>query len=544
MELIIQNKKKLILIGLVVALVALGGVFSYFYFFSSQSEPRDENNQVADEVADEVETLPQREATVIVFNGAVKSGLQYEDWALIEEKEVLSKDKILSTGDDSDAVIQFPSNDLLILGANTQIKILSITDEAILIEQVAGTTYSVVEKKAGKTYTIRKGDAEITALGTEFLVDSSQGNGETSVYAFQSEVLLKYQGQEWQVPENQKAVLSSANTDVALYLITASEDDLKQPFAVLSKEARGQPVEEASVEPVEESSEEVISTDALVASETEDATESAASGEEVASEDIPEDIPEEETPDTSDDTSSSDPPSIPATPDPEPPPSVPETPTTPHIGGDYSAASVESIVNALPLVYNDALGDYLTPPGGGPPQGVYPYAPIDQDNLYMGISGGRLYIRITLGGALPTQQETIGSDRMLSVIYNLGIDNDGMIDGDTCAGSETSLQMRIGYNDDNWIWYVPWFSANCLSGGGGHDNTYEATGSGLAHTYNAGLGKTSVVFSYALADLLGTVNQGDALQISIASEAESSNWEHYSYDQNFSLWTAWTAAGI
>ncbi|TSC93281.1 MAG: hypothetical protein CEN91_267 [Candidatus Berkelbacteria bacterium Licking1014_85] len=216
--------------------------------------------------------------------------------------------------------------------------------------------------------------------------------------------------------------------------------------------------------------------------------------------------------------------------------------------GNFNSTSIESIVNALSLVFDDATGDYTEPGGGGPPEGVYDYAPIDQDNWYMGVRDGRLYIKLSLGGALPTSQQTENGNNILSDVYNIRIDSDDNRT-DSCQGAETHLQINVAYHDDGQIWYNPWFSANCLSGEGEHDATYEKTGNGMAHTYNSGIGKSSIVWSYALSDLAGTVTAGNTLHIDFSSEAEGSVYHHYSYDQNSAPgggidWISWAVAEI
>lgn len=225
------------------------------------------------------------------------------------------------------------------------------------------------------------------------------------------------------------------------------------------------------------------------------------------------------------------------------------TPTpSQSIFGKYSATSVESIVDALQLVYDDETGDFVNPPSGGRPidqGGIFSYSPIDTDNMYMGIHGGRLYIKITLAGTIPSSRQTIGSDTVTSVVYNIGIDNDNDVWED--PASELNIQINIGYNSNGQIWYNPWFSANC-TGEGEHNQTCTATGDGLAHTYNSGLGKSSIVFSYALSELDNTISVSSPLKVSISSEAESDTWHHYSYDADTSsnepVWRDWTATEI
>lgn len=231
-------------------------------------------------------------------------------------------------------------------------------------------------------------------------------------------------------------------------------------------------------------------------------------------------------------------------------PTAPSNPAPPAqtIFGSFNSTSIESIVNSLELVYNDALGDYITPPGGADPvHGTYDYSPIDVDNLYMGVRGGRLYFKVALGGTIALSRETIGSNTIESITYNIGVDSDGDLT-EACA-TEAVFQINIEYHSDGQIWYNSSFGANCTAGEmGTHTAVYATSGHGLAHTYNSGIGKNTLVFSYNLSDLANMIHVGDRLSVYISTEAKSNLWEHYSFDFNElagePVWSAWSAKEI
>jgi hypothetical protein len=215
-----------------------------------------------------------------------------------------------------------------------------------------------------------------------------------------------------------------------------------------------------------------------------------------------------------------------------------------NIFGNYDNVSIEDIVNALPLIYDDSSGDYVTPPGGAPPSGVYQYPPIDADNIYAGVRAGRLYLKWTLGGTIPAAVDTVNGNTIKSDAFNMRISD--LVDPDSsnaCGGSKAIMQINIAYHDGQ-IWYNPWFKSVCNNTGpyGSEDEfSYANNGAGVAHTYNSGIGKTTIVYSFPLSGL--NIAPSDALKIKIWSEAESNLWDHYSFDEGAG-WTNWTVTGI
>lgn len=212
---------------------------------------------------------------------------------------------------------------------------------------------------------------------------------------------------------------------------------------------------------------------------------------------------------------------------------------SPNIFGSIDSAPIDDIENSLALVFTDSLNDYTNPGGGYPPEGVYSYSPIDQYQTYMGVKNNRLYIKWTLGGNIPTKQESTEGNTIKSVTYNMAIDTDGNANNGW-LGSETHLQLNIEYKDDGTIWITPWFRANYLGGGG--EGNFEKTGDGVLYSSNGGLGKNYFIISYSLADLLGTVNLGQNVNFNFWSEAQSNLWHHFSFDKY--QWVPWNVWGI
>lgn len=201
------------------------------------------------------------------------------------------------------------------------------------------------------------------------------------------------------------------------------------------------------------------------------------------------------------------------------------------IFGSYSSTPIESIISSLSVISNDAIGDFYTPSSGAPPSGVYPYSPIDIDDFYLGTSDGRLFIKFSLDGTVPTSRTTVDSNTIERLTWDIIFDTDNNTNNG-CFGSEKAAAFNIAYNASGQIWYNGYGWSSCSGG------TYDGISpniSGLFHIYNDGIGKKSVVVSFALSDL--GINLGDLLRVNFWSEVESNLWPHYSFDNG--AWSAW-----
>jgi hypothetical protein len=204
---------------------------------------------------------------------------------------------------------------------------------------------------------------------------------------------------------------------------------------------------------------------------------------------------------------------------------TPSTPKGPTIHGPLDPTSIDNIENSLILICSDALSDYYPI---NYPDHTYSYPPIDIDKIYMGVYNGRLYIKWTLGGAIPDKQETVFNNTIKSVSYNIAVDtNNDIMDG--WYGAETHLQFRVGYDDDGDIWVLPWYRTKFIDMSE-PEGKFGKTGDGILHSGNGGLGKNYFIISYALSDLLGTVYVGQDIHLQFWSEAESNLLHHFSFD--------------
>lgn len=490
----VKNNKYFLIAIFVILIIGLGLIFYLRWAFSKINFV---SNFTLEETGESVGSVVSLEGSVEVsFDGA-------SDWSKVEVNQLLYQGNFLRTARSSNTVLII-DQEIIVLGEESQIKIETANSSNISINQIYGKTYSVVEKKENQVFKVFKDSIEIAALGTEFLIDIPQAEQLLNTYVFKNKVSFKYPGNTFELEESNKTVLNLATMKHSNSQMNKNEKELNKLYLALigkSAEIIAQKKQAAKAK----------------AGQTASQSGTTSSGSSGAG--------------SSGGSSGSGSP-------------------TPDIQGRYSSAGIDEIENSLQLVLTDSLNDYTNPGGGEPPGGVYPYPPIDTDKIYMGVRDGRLYIRWTLGGMIPTARETLNGNNILSVVYNIGIDNNNDHNAESpCAGREAHLQINIAYHDNGQIWYNPWFSAVCTGGGGGDQAEYAIYGNGLAHIKNGGIGKNAVIFSYNLSDLSGTVSIGSNLLLDISSEAEGSVYHHYSYDQNQISpgnpeWVAWTVAGI
>lgn len=495
----IKKRKLLVVLLIILFIVSVSGGGFYFYLFQK-------SKKAVPTKAVEPEAKDTMQAVFASLSGTVEIRSKNDSkWEKAEQGQKISTSDLIKTGENSYAIIVFPNADIIILDASSEAKIAKHNEIGILVEQVRGKTYSRVEKKENQTYTVAKRGAKVTALGTEFLVDTPANPDRFNLYVFRSRVMFKYTKGNLEVAELNSALLDMVTQSYTSAPLSDVEKLLSKPFLDLLTQKQPEIAKAQEAVGVKKSA---ILTNASIgqaAGSADDGT-SGGGGSSGGS---------------------------------NPPPSV---------WGSFSNSSVEGIVNALPLVKDDVLGDYNQPGGGGPPGGVYPYSPIDLDNLYMGVSSGRLYIRWTLGGAIPTGQQTVNGNVIKTVTYNVKVSTEANPSiSNNCGGTATFLQINIAFHDNGQIWYNPWFNSICTNSGpyqSDHDWAFARTGNGLAHTYNSGIGKNTIVWSYALSDLGNNFGVGDTVKLDFYSEAQSNLYEHYSYEDNSRAWPSWVVAGI
>ena len=485
------KRKKFYFLALLVVVVG-AGLFIYFRWFYDRS---DHNQPVANE-------SKQKAGSVVSFEGTVEirpAGV--DDFLPTTANQMLYVGDSIRTAKSSNIVLLLDL-EVVVLDQESEVVIKTTDNSNDTIEQNYGKTYSSVEKKENQKYIVTKNGVEVIAIGTEFLIDIPKDSEVINGYAFKSSISFKHSKGGFDVAELNKTSLSLKTLEHTDSPMSDGEKELNKPYlALLGKSAQ---IIAAKKQAIKAKSGQAASSTGVASS-----TGSAASGSSGGSGGSSRDS---------------------------------------SIQGRYSNDSIEDIVNALALIKDDALGDFTEPGGGGPPGGVYHYPPIDLDNLYTGVRGGRLYIKWTLGGTIPSSRQTIDDNIIESVTYNLKFSTE--VDpnsSNNCGGTTAFMQINIQYHANGQIWYNPWFNAVCNNSGpyGTEDDwSFATTGNGLAHTYNSGIGKDSIVYSYSMADLGNFFNAGDTLKIDIYSEAESNNWGHYSFESNPPHWSNYVISGI
>ncbi|TSC93295.1 MAG: hypothetical protein Athens101428_713 [Candidatus Berkelbacteria bacterium Athens1014_28] len=449
-----------------------------------------------------------REAgSVVSFEGTVEVlSRGIGNWWPVAANQILYAGDSVRTVNASNAVL-LVDLEVITLGAESEVEIKIVSKSKIVIDQKYGKSYSAVEKKEGQIYQIRKDDVEITALGTEFLVDVSKNENVISTYVFKNKVLCKLSKGEFEIAELNKSLLNTSTLENVNSPLSNDEKELNKPYLALMKKSEQIIAQKKQAIKNKSGSATTSSATSTSSSTASGSSGSASTGNSGGS-----------------------------------------TGESTNIQGRYSNTSVESIVNSLALIKDDATGDFTEPGGGGPPGGVYQYSPIDLDNLYIGVRDGRLYIKWALAGTIPSTRQTIDDNIIKSVTYNIKLSNEADPNSsNNCGGTTAFIQINIQYHDNGQIWYNPWFNAICNNSGPyqtDDDWRFATTGNGLAHTYNSGLGKNSIVYSYAMSDMGNFFNAGDTLKIDIYSEAESNNWGHYSFEGNPPPWSSVVIPGV
>lgn len=182
------------------------------------------------------------------------------------------------------AVIAFDEGSVLRLDANTEVEVLEISRDTIVVENLNGRVYSRVDATAGLTWTVRAMGTDVTALGTAYAVTCDKEHKKVAVDVLESKVKLKIDKEDGNVEKTvsegqyvavdlNKPVLE-AIAEVELNKEAAkvdpflgwnmSEDDKLSLAANLdaqlesSEEIKDESSEEVSEEKKEESSEEEV----------------------------------------------------------------------------------------------------------------------------------------------------------------------------------------------------------------------------------------------------------------------------------------------
>ena len=155
----IQPKMKMTLVYAGVAVVVLALALGYYF----TRGPAGEGGQLA-----LAAHLSVADGTVETWDGS--------NWKTIAAGETLAAESQLRTGEGGKAVLEFDEGSALRLDENTHVILEKTNNKEISVIQIAGETYSRVNKTSGLTYRIKSGNTETTAMGTAFGVATETSN--------------------------------------------------------------------------------------------------------------------------------------------------------------------------------------------------------------------------------------------------------------------------------------------------------------------------------------------------------------------------------
>ena len=544
---VLRSNKKPVAIVLIIVFVIIALVL---YFSIKNKHSLSTDNKI---ILTQKKQATQIKASLVTIQGTVETNLPGEEkWSSAGGKQEVLVGSSVRTQGNSSVVVSFEDGDLLAMESSSQIKIIALLSSEIIVEQISGKSYAKVEKKEGKTFSILSSDVKATALGTEFSV-SGKADEVIEVLVFKSSVQAEYSGKIARIEEMYKFSFNAKAGQYTKLPISDNEKKLGDNYVGLIQKASEAL---ATVEQPATNTEPTVSTTPkkpTTANSTSAGVSSNTSGSSTASLDQSTNSNNSSSNNSTDSSSASNGSSN-ATSDSASNQSSSQSSTTEtNIFGQYSDTSIDDILSALALVFDDGIGDFTQPGGGAPPTGIYNYSPIDLDNLSMGVRDGRLYIKWSLDGELPTTRQTIDGNTIESLTYNIKISDDENPDSsNACNGTDVFMQINIAYHSDGQIWYNPWYSAICTNTApynSDDDWKFQNTGNGQAHTYSSGIGKKSVAYSFALSDLGSALNVGSNVKIEFYSEAESDTYHHYSFEGNTDasgqrVWREWTVTEI
>ncbi len=197
-----------------------------------------------------------------IFNGALAAHLSVadgeveiwngSDWEAIAVGTTVAGQSQIRTGEASKAVLEFDEGSALRLDENTHVILEEVNNKNISVAQIAGETYSRVNKTSGLTYKVKSGDAETTALGTAFGVAAEKSNwvkkGEKKVIVkvVESKVKVKIvkndETLEKEVSEGEELVVDMTKPieEVAKKIPLPKEETAQDGFYVWNREEDSQ----------------------------------------------------------------------------------------------------------------------------------------------------------------------------------------------------------------------------------------------------------------------------------------------------------------
>lgn len=170
---------------LAIALAVLLLLIAFFAFVFGSGSSTDTNS--GSQETSELSQSEAKTAKIIRIDGTLQQKNQDGEWediavdALLEERAV-----IRTVGATSRAIVQFEDTSELRMDANSEVELITLTDDRIVTRQVSGYSFNRVSENDNRTYVVETIDAQYEALGTAFKVAAS--GDEQSVEVYQNSV--------------------------------------------------------------------------------------------------------------------------------------------------------------------------------------------------------------------------------------------------------------------------------------------------------------------------------------------------------------------
>jgi len=191
-------------------------------------------------VKDSDKEVPSEGSKVIVTAKAIlKEGRGYilkkdnNDWeSTIVGQEIEAGDTV-KTEEDSRLIIDFETGDTIRLNSGSEVKLESLDDSDITIEQIQGESFSRLVKLESRNYIIKIHGVECKSLGTTYIINEDIDNKLVNIYVFESRVKFEYKKLQGEVNELEKVQIKLEENVSEKSNLT--EEEYKCEFALWNK---------------------------------------------------------------------------------------------------------------------------------------------------------------------------------------------------------------------------------------------------------------------------------------------------------------------
>jgi hypothetical protein len=170
---------------------------------------------------------------------------------------------------------------------------------------------------------------------------------------------------------------------------------------------------------------------------------------------------------------------------------------------------------------DDPAGDQILS-SESPPQ-VIPFPPIDLRKVSLGVRDGYFYVRVDMAGTIPASGLSINGDKVKKQNFNLGLDSDNDPGTGISDGSDIMfcVSLNYGFRSESPYGFCDFRSKNGDSG----ENKFGG------EKRSGGPGYSFMVFRYEITKLGGYFPRGGPARLSAWSEARSSQYYHFAFDE-------------